>query len=130
VTDWSTCATVEPMSTPVGPYTPIVRAGDFLVVSGQLGLVNGEMVSGGVAAETTQALINMSALLESEGATLASVVKTTVFLRHMRDFDIMNEAYVAGFGDHRPARSAFAVAELPRVALIEIEAWAWSPRSK
>jgi len=118
------------MSTPVGPYTPIVRAGDFLVVSGQLGLVNGEMVSGGVAAETTQALINMSALLESEGATLASVVKTTVFLRHMRDFDIMNEAYVAGFGDHRPARSAFAVAELPRVALIEIEAWAWSPRSK
>lgn len=130
MTDWSTCATVEPMSTPVGPYTPIVRAGDFLVVSGQLGLVNGEMVSGGVAAETTQALINMSALLESEGATLASVVKTTVFLRHMRDFDIMNEAYVAGFGDHRPARSAFAVAELPRVALIEIEAWAWSPRSK
>jgi 2-iminobutanoate/2-iminopropanoate deaminase len=48
----------------------------------------------------------------------------------MRDFDLMNEAYMAAFGDHRPARSAFAVAELPRVALVEIEAWAWSPAEK
>ena len=55
------------------------------------------------------------------------MVKTTVFLRHMRDFPLMNEAYVAGFGDHRPARSAFAVAELPMVALVEIEAWAYAP---
>jgi len=117
------------MSTPIGPYTPIVRAGDLLVVSGQLGLVDGEMVAGGVAAETTQALRNMEALLTSEGASLADVVKTTVFLRHMRDFELMNEAYVAGFGDHRPARSAFAVAELPRLALVEIEAWAHSPRT-
>lgn len=118
------------MSTPVGPYTPIVRAGDFLVISGQLGLVDGEMVSGGVEAETTQALRNMAALLEGEGASLTDVVKTTVFLRHMRDFEIMNAAYVAAFGDHRPARSAFAVAELPRVALVEIEAWAWAPVSR
>lgn len=115
------------MTTPVGPYSPIVRAGEFLVVSGQLGLVDGQMIVGGVSAETTQALRNMAALLESEGATLADVVKTTVFLRHMRDFELMNEAYIAGFGDHRPARSAFAVAELPRLALVEIEAWAWSP---
>ena len=117
------------MSTPIGPYTPIVRAGDLLVVSGQLGLVDGEMVAGGVAAETTQALRNMEALLASEGASLADVVKTTVFLRHMRDFELMNEAYVAGFGDHRPASSAFAVAELPRLALVEIEAWAHAPRT-
>jgi len=117
------------MSTPIGPYTPIVRAGDLLVVSGQLGLVDGEMVAGGVAAETTQALRNMEALLASEGASLAAVVKTTVFLRHMRDFELMNEAYVAGFGDHRPARSAFAVSELPRLALVEIEAWAHAPRT-
>ena len=123
------CATVTSMSTPVGPYTPIVRAGDFLVVSGQLGLRDGEMVTGGVVAETEQALRNMAALLEGEGSSLADVVKTTVFLRHMRDFDLMNEAYVAGFGDHRPARSAFAVAELPRLALVEIEAWAHAPRS-
>lgn len=118
------------MSTPIGPYTPIVRAGDFLVVSGQLGLVDGEMIVGGVSAETTQALRNLSALLEGEGASLSDVVKTTVFLRHMRDFELMNDAYMAGFGDHRPARSAFAVAELPRLALVEIEAWAWSPEAK
>jgi len=115
------------MSAPVGPYTPIVRAGEWLVVSGQVGIVDGEMVAGGVAAETTQALANMAALLESEGASLSNVVKTTVFLRHMRDFHIMNEAYAAAFGDHRPARSAFAVAELPMVALVEIEAWAHAP---
>lgn len=115
------------MSTPVGPYTPIVRAGDLLVVSGQLGMVDGQMVAGGVAAETSQAIANLAALLEGQGAALDDVVKTTVFLRHMRDFGIMNEAYVAAFGDHRPARSAFAVAELPMVALVEIEAWAYAP---
>jgi len=100
------------------------------VVSGQLGLVDGEMIVGGVSAETTQALRNLSALLEGEGASLSDVVKTTVFLRHMRDFELMNDAYMAGFGDHRPARSAFAVAELHRLALVEIEAWAWSPEAK
>jgi 2-iminobutanoate/2-iminopropanoate deaminase len=118
------------MSTPIGPYSPILRAGDLLVVSGQLGLREGTMVSGGVAAETTQALANLAALLASEGASMDDVIKTTVFLRHMRDFDIMNEAYVAAFGDHRPARSAFAVAELPRVALVEIEAWAHAPSGR
>jgi 2-iminobutanoate/2-iminopropanoate deaminase len=120
----------EFMSTPIGPYTPIVRAGDFLVISGQLGLVNGEMIVGGVVEETTQALLNMAALLATHEASLSDVVKTTVFLRHMRDFDLMNEAYVAGFGGHRPARSAFAVAELPRLALVEIEAWAYLPVAK
>jgi 2-iminobutanoate/2-iminopropanoate deaminase len=115
------------MSVPVGPYSPIVRAGDFLVASGQLGLLDGKMVAGGVTAETTQAIANLAALLEGEGASLTDVVKTTVFLRHMRDFQIMNEAYVSGFGDHRPARSAFAVAELPMVALVEIEDWAYAP---
>jgi 2-iminobutanoate/2-iminopropanoate deaminase len=115
------------MSTPVGPYSPIVRAGDFLVASGQLGLRDGQMVAGGVAAETAQAIANLAALLEGQGASLTDVVKTTVFLRHMRDFSIMNEAYAEGFGDHRPARSAFAVAELPMVALVEIEAWAYAP---
>jgi 2-iminobutanoate/2-iminopropanoate deaminase len=118
------------MSAPVGPYTPIVRAGDLLVVSGQLGLVDGKMVSGGVAEETTQAIANLAALLEGEGASLTDVVKTTVFLRHMRDFPIMNEAYAAAFGDHRPARSAFAVAELPMVALVEVEAWAHAPAGR
>jgi 2-iminobutanoate/2-iminopropanoate deaminase len=116
------------VSTPVGPYSPIVRAGDLLVVSGQVGLVDGTLVPGGVAAETRQAIDNIAALLDSEGASLDDVVKTTVFLRHMRDFPIMNEAYAEAFGEHRPARSAVAVAELPVVALVEIVAWAHAPR--
>ena len=112
------------MSTPVGPYRPIVRAGDWLVVSGQLGLRDGELVNGGIAEQLQQALDNLVDLLGGEGASLDDVVKTTVFLRHMDDYDRMNETYVAAFGDHRPARSAVAVAGLPRGALVEIEAWA------
>ncbi len=113
------------MAKPIGPYSPIVRAGDWLIVSGQVGVLDGKVVPGGVAAETRQALANAEALLNSEGATLADVVKTTVFLRHMRDFPIMNEAYAEVFGEHRPARSTVAVVELPVVALVEIELWAY-----
>ncbi|MGZ4728862.1 MAG: RidA family protein, partial [Acidimicrobiales bacterium] len=101
------------------PYTPIVRAGDWLIVSGQIGLDQGELVSGGVQAEFRQAIANMTALLESEGAALADVRKTTVFLRHMRDYSIMNEAYAELFSEPYPARSAVAVSELPFVALVE-----------
>lgn len=108
----------------MGPYTPIVRAGEWLVVSGQLGLRDGELVNGGVPDQLRQALDNLAALLAAEGASLGDVVKTTVFLRHMDDYERMNEAYVAAFGDHRPARSAVAVAGLPRGALVEVEAWA------
>ena len=113
------------MSTPVGPYTPVVRAGDWLVVSGQVGLKDGSLVSGGMRAQLEQALDNLRALLESRGAGLDHVVKATVFLRHMSDYPAMNEVYLAAFGDHRPARSAIGVAELPLNALVEIEAWAW-----
>jgi len=69
----------------------------------------------------------MGTLLAGEGAGLASVVKTTVYLRHMSDYAVMNEAYVAAFGDTRPARAAVAVAGLPLNALVEIEAWAHIP---
>lgn len=110
---------------PVGAYTPIVRAGDWLVVSGQVGLVGGELVSGGLAAEMRQAIVNLAAQLESQSAALSDVVKTTVFLRHMSDYVAMNDAYVDGFGAHRPARSAVGVAELPMGALVEVEAWAF-----
>jgi 2-iminobutanoate/2-iminopropanoate deaminase len=112
-------------SKPVGPYTPIVRAGDWLIVSGQVGLNEGTLVSGGVSGELKQALANLKALLESEGSSLDQVVKTTVFLRHMSDYAPMNEIYIEAFGDHRPARSAVAVAELPIGALVEVEAWAY-----
>ena len=103
-----------------------MRAGDWLVVSGQLGLVDGALVDGGISAEAGQALANMASLLEGEGASLSSVVKTTVFLRHISDYELMNHAYVEAFGHHRPARSAVAVADLPMAALVEIEAWAYS----
>src|SRR5258708_21125722 len=111
-------------STPVGPYTPIVRAGEWLVCSGQIGVVNGKLADGGLKGELTQAVVNIAALLESEGASLTDVVKTTVFLTHMSDYGGMNEAYVAVFGEHRPARSAVGVSGLPLGALVEVEAWA------
>jgi 2-iminobutanoate/2-iminopropanoate deaminase len=113
------------MSKPVGPYTPLVRAGDWLVVSGQVGIEGGRLVTGGLEGELRQAIGNLRALLESANASLADVVKTTVFLLHMRDYALMNEIYVEEFGEHRPARSAVAVAELPIGALVEIEAWAY-----
>lgn len=118
--------TVVTMATPpVGPYTPIVRAGDWLVVSGQVGLADGKLVAGGLEGELRQALANLEAQLATQGASLSDVVKTTVFLRHMSDYPLMNEIYTAAFGDHRPARSAIGVAELPLGALVEVEAWAW-----
>lgn len=114
-------------ATPVGPYTPIVRAGDWLVSSGQIGAVDGVLVTGGLLAELRQAVENLSGLLEANGASLAEVVKTTVYLRHMSDYAAMNATYVELFGDHRPARTACGVNELPLGALVEIEAWAHSP---
>ena len=113
------------MTKPVGPYTPIVRAGGWLVVSGQVGVRDGRLVGGGTEGQLGQALDNLRALLEGEGSSLDDVVKTTVFLRHLSDYAAMNEIYVGAFGDHRPARSAVGVAELPLGALVEIEAWAY-----
>jgi 2-iminobutanoate/2-iminopropanoate deaminase len=112
---------------PVGPYAPIARAGDLLVCSGQLGLCNGSLVEGGLAAELPQAFSNLVQILASEGATLDDVVKMTVFLTDIADFEEMNSLYLEAFGDHRPTRSAFAVAALPRGGCVEIEAWAYAP---
>ncbi|MGQ0745002.1 MAG: RidA family protein [Acidimicrobiales bacterium] len=108
---------------PVAHYRPVVRAGDWLVVSGQLGLADGRLVDG-LDAQTRQALTNLAAVLASEGAGLGQVVKASVFLRHIEDFAAMNRVYAEVFGSHRPARSAVAVAGLPLGALVEIEAWA------
>lgn len=115
------------MNKPLGPYTPVVRAGDHVYVSGQLGMLDGALVEGGVAAQTAQAIENLVAQLESVGATLDQVVKTTCFLVDMDAFATFNGAYVDGFGDHRPARSTIAVRELPAGGEVEIEAIAYSP---
>ena len=110
------------MSKPVGPYTPIVRGGDLLFTAGQVGIANGAIVEGGIEAELRQVFANLRGVLSSANASLADVVKTTVFLVDMDDYATMNEIYMEEFGDHRPARSAVAVAKLPLGAQIEIEA--------
>jgi 2-iminobutanoate/2-iminopropanoate deaminase len=115
------------MSKPVGPYTPVVRAGDWIIVSGQLGLVDGAIVDGGVAAQTAQAVENLKAQLAGVGASLSDIAKTLCFLTDMDTFATFNEAYVAGFGNSRPARSTIGVAALPMGGAVEIEAWAYKP---
>ena len=100
----------------VGPYTPVVRAGDWIIVSGQLGIVDGKIVEGGVKAQ-----------LATGDATLADIAKTLCFLTDMGTFAEFNEAYVAGFDGARPARSTIGVAALPFGGNVEIEAWAYKP---
>ena len=112
---------------PVGPYTPVVRAGDWIIVSGQLGIADGKLVPGGVAAQTAQAVVNLKARLKEAGASISDVSKTLCFLTDMDTFPTFNEAYVAGFGSSRPARSTIGVAALPFGGAVEIEAWAYKP---
>ncbi|MGD0084483.1 MAG: Rid family hydrolase [Acidimicrobiales bacterium] len=116
------------MATTVGPYSPIMRAGDFLICSGQLGLAEGVLAEG-VGAQVHQALRNVSTLLASKDSGLHEVVKTTVLLADINDFAEVNEAYAAHFSERPPARTAFATAGLPLGALVEIEAWAYAPGS-
>ncbi len=108
----------------IGPYSQATIAGGFVFTAGQVALDpgSGELVPGGIGEQTTRALDNLRAILEAGGADLSAVVKTTVFLVDMADFPIMNDAYAAAFGDHRPARSTVAVAGLPKGASVEIEA--------
>ncbi len=115
------------MSKPLGPYTPVVRAGDWIIVSGQLGMQDGTIVAGGVAAQTAKAMENLKDQLASVGAELSDIAKTLCFLTDMDTFATFNDAYVAGFGDHRPARSTIGVAALPAGGAVEIEAWAYKP---
>jgi 2-iminobutanoate/2-iminopropanoate deaminase len=112
---------------PIGPYSPFVQAGPFLFLSGQTPVdpVTGKLIDGDVAAQTTRALQNLDAVLHRAGTTWAAVVKTTVFLRDMADFQAMNAAYAAHCGSRPPARSTVAVAGLPLDARVEIEAVAF-----
>jgi len=107
----------------IGPYSQAIRCGQFIYTSGQIALnpASGELVGEDVQAQTHQVLQNLQAVLARAGTSLASVVKTTVFLTHMSDFQAMNAVYANYFGSPAPARSTVAVAELPRQALVEIE---------
>ncbi len=120
------------MSPAAGPYTPVRRAGDWVITSGQVGLATDEtgavgLVPGGTVPELRQALANLASVLGQEGATLADVVKTTLFLVDMGQYAAVNEVWVATFTDNRPTRSAVAVAALPVGARVEVEAWAYAP---
>ena len=114
----------------IGPYSVGVKAGHFVFCSGQLGLdqATGNLVEGGVEAETRQALVNLSVILEAAGSSLERVVKTTVFMRDMNDFARMNAVYAEFFKSEPPARSTFQVAALPRGGAVEIEAIALLPQ--
>jgi 2-iminobutanoate/2-iminopropanoate deaminase len=127
---------VEPLSTPsapgaVGPYSPAVRAGDWVILSGQLGLdpATGKLVDG-VEAQARQALANVAAVLGDCGASLSDVAKSLVFVTDLGDFATVNAVYAEAFGDHRPARSTVQVAALPAGAQVEIEVWAFRPTSQ
>ncbi|HPX03213.1 MAG TPA: RidA family protein [Synergistaceae bacterium] len=108
----------------IGPYSQGVRAGGFLFLSGQIPLDPKTMtvVAGDVAAQTEQALMNMKAVLESQGLDFSDVVKTTVFIKDMNDFGRINEIYAKFFTKDAPARSCVEVARLPKDVLVEIEA--------
>ncbi len=115
-----------------GPfYSPWRRAGDLVIVSGQLGILpeTGELIDGGAAVQLRQALANGSTVLASAGATLSDVVKATIFILDMNEFDACNEVWLETFSDPLPARSTVAVAELPRGAKAEVEFWAHSPEN-
>ena len=108
----------------IGPYSVGIRVGHLVFTAGQLGMERetGELVEGGVEAETRQALLNLENVLEAAGSSLEHVVKTTVFLRDMGEFGLMNGVYAEFFTGTPPARSAIQAAALPKGAAVEIEA--------
>jgi 2-iminobutanoate/2-iminopropanoate deaminase len=110
----------------VGPYSQAVRVGDFVFTAGQIPLdpATGRIVEGGIEVQTRQALTNVSAVLQAAGTSLDNVVKTTVFLADIGEFQAMNGVYAEFFGAAPPARSAVQVAALPLGARVEIEAMA------
>ena len=112
----------------LGPYSQGIRAGDFVFTSGQLGLDPAGNLREGVAAQAEQAMDNLTAVLKAAGASgLADVVKTTIFLADMADFQTVNAIYGARFSEAPPARSTVQVAALPKGGLVEIEMIAYAP---
>ncbi|BDG45483.1 2-iminobutanoate/2-iminopropanoate deaminase [Parageobacillus sp. KH3-4] len=106
----------------IGPYSQGIIVNNMFYSSGQIPLTpEGEMVQGDIKAQTHQVFQNLKAVLEAAGASLDTVVKTTVFLKSMDDFAAMNEVYNQYFTNHKPARSCVEVARLPKDALVEIE---------
>ena len=124
----------RPVATPnappvAGPYSAAVRAGDWLVLAGQVPIdpATGAIVDGDASAQCRQVLANITAVLGDCGAKLTDVAKTTVFVTDLGDFAAINAIYAEAFGDHKPARSTVQVAALPLGAQVEIEVWVYRP---
>ena len=107
----------------IGPYSQAIEAGAMVFASGQLPIdpATGAFPEGGIKEQTRQSILNAQSILEEAGCSLANVVKTTVLLSDIADFGAMNEVYASFFSEPFPARSAFAVKDLPKGALVEIE---------
>lgn len=107
----------------IGPYSQAIQVGNLIYTSGQIPIdpATGQLVEGGIKEQTRQSLSNIQAILQEAGLTMASVVKTTVFMADMADFADMNSIYAEFFTEPYPARSAVAVKTLPKNALVEIE---------
>ncbi|MDD6894468.1 MAG: RidA family protein [Prevotellaceae bacterium] len=107
----------------IGPYSQAIEANGFIYASGQLPIdpATGAFPEGGIKEQTRQSILNAQAILKEAGADLSNVVKTTVLLADIADFGAMNEVYASFFNAPYPARSAFAVRDLPKGALVEIE---------
>lgn len=121
-----TLKTVQTEEAPaaIGPYSQGIVANGFLFTAGQIPLdpATGQIVAGGVAAQTERVMANLAAVLATVGASWKDVVKTTVFLHDMADFPVVNEVYAKTLGDARPARSTVQVSALPRGVQVEIDA--------
>ena len=106
----------------IGPYSQAIETGDMIFTSGQIPLTpNGELIEGGIEEQTHQVLENVKSVLHAAGSDLKHVVKTTIFLRDMNQFQTVNEIYGDYFKEHQPARSCVEVSRLPKDVLIEIE---------
>ena len=107
----------------IGPYAQAIKANGLVYTAGQIAIdpESGELVDGGITAQTRRVFANLAAVLKAAGTSMDQVIKATVFLRHMADFAAMNEVYAEHLGNATPARSTVAVAELPRGALVEID---------
>lgn len=107
----------------IGPYQQAIRANGFVFTAGQIALdpKSGNLIEGGITAQTRQVLENLKSILAAAGSNMDRVVKATVFLKNMDDFPVVNEVYSEYLGSSKPARSTVAVAELPKGALIEID---------
>ena len=124
---------VTPIPTPgappvAGPYSPAVRAGDWIVLAGQVGFgPDGELVEGGVEVEARQVLANLAAVFADCGTDWSHVARSTIFLTDLGNFATVNALYEGAIGAHRPARTTVGVAALPAGASVEIECWVYHP---